>query len=48
MNLGLTPLDTRNLRTDAARVFDLSVASADPVEAGDPVDAPHRPGGLRW
>lgn len=34
MSLGLVPLDTRNLRTDSARVFDLSVSSADPSETG--------------
>lgn len=34
VNLGQAPLDTRNLRTDSARVFDLSVSSADPSETG--------------
>ena len=34
MNIGQAPLDTRNLRTDSARVFDLSVSSADPSTTG--------------
>lgn len=34
LNLGREPLDTRGLRTDAARVFDLSVASGDPSATG--------------
>ncbi|MCH8180845.1 MAG: alkaline phosphatase D family protein [Proteobacteria bacterium] len=34
MNIGQLPLDTRNLRTDSARVFDLSVSSADPSPTG--------------
>ena len=34
LNIGQAPLDTRNLRTDSARVFDLSVSSADPSETG--------------
>ena len=34
LNLGTTPLDTTGLRTDAARVFDLSVSSADPSVTG--------------
>lgn len=34
MNIGQLPLDTSNLRTDSARVFDLSVSSADPSATG--------------
>ena len=34
VNLGQAPLDVSNLRTDSARVFDLSVSSADPSETG--------------
>lgn len=33
-NLGTTPLNTSGLRTDSARVFDLSVSSADPSLTG--------------
>ena len=32
--LGLQPLDASQLRTDSARVFDLSVSSADPSATG--------------
>jgi len=34
VNLGSAPLDTSGMRTDSARVFDLSVSSADPSLTG--------------
>lgn len=34
LKLGAAPLDTSGLRTDSARVFDLSVSSADPSVSG--------------
>jgi len=34
LHLGTAPLDTSGLRTDSARVFDLSVSSADPSVTG--------------
>ncbi len=34
LNLGTAPLDTSGMRTDSARVFDLSVSSADPTLTG--------------
>ena len=47
LNLGREPLDTSALRTDSARVFDLSVSSGDPSATGVMLWTHIRPEALR-